>query len=227
MSVNKKMKPTIENLKKVIGRPNEIDPYAKYLVRPISIWFTWLFVRTPLSANNVTIIQETFGIIGAVLFACGRFVLGAIFLQLGFIMDNSDGEVARWKDQQSESGKFLDLIGHMIVIPFYFFGLGLGLYLQQGEIITLIMGFLAGLFSLKLEKFITNEDGDLELARRGFFKSLFRYPDSMNVITISAIIDWLLKSNLLFYCIIIYGIGMTVGRLQQIYKTFQNVKRET
>ena len=217
------MKPTSKNLKKVIGRPNEIDPYAKYFIRPISIWFTWVFVRTPLNANHVTIIQEIFGIIGAVLFACGRFVLGALFLQLGFIMDNSDGEVARWKNQQSESGKFLDLIGHMIVIPSYYFGLGLGLYLQQGTIVTLIMGFLAGLFSLKLEKFINNEDGDLELARRGFFKSLFRYPDSMNVVTIIAMIDWVFKFNLLFYCIIIYGIGMTVGRLQQIYKTFYSI----
>jgi len=224
MNLNKEIKPTIKNLRKVIGRPNEIDPYAKYFIRPISIWFTWFFVRTPLSANHVTIIQEIFGIIGAVLFAYGKFVLGAISLQIGFIMDNSDGEVARWKNQQSESGKFLDLIGHMIIIPFFFFGLGLGLYLQQGEIITLIMGFLAGLFSLKLEKFITNEDGDLELARHGVFKSLFRYPDSMNVITILAIVDWLLKSNLLFYCVIIYGIGMTVGRMQQIYKTFYSIK---
>ena len=218
------MKPTSKNLKKVIGRPNEIDPYAKYLIRPISIWFTWVFVRTRLSANHVTIIQEIFGIIGAVLFAYGKFVLGSIFLQIGFIVDNSDGEVARWKNQQSERGKFLDLIGHMIVIPFYFFGLGLGLYLQQGAIITLIMGFFAGLFSLKFEKFINNENGDLGLARHGFFKSLFRYPDSMNVITILAIADWLLKSNLLFYCIIIYGIGMTVGRIQQIYKTFYSIK---
>jgi len=218
------MKPTIKNLKKVIGRPNEIDPYAIYFVRPISIWFTWVFVRTPLSANHVTIIQEIFGIIGAVLFAYGRFVLGALFLQIGFILDNSDGEVARWKKQQSESGKFLDLIGHMIVIPFYFFGLGLGLYLQQGNIITLIMGFLAGLFSLKLEKLLTNEDGDLELGRRGFFKSLFRYPDSMNVITILAVIDWILSTNLLIYCIIIYGIGMTFGRMQQIHKTFKSIK---
>ena len=218
------MKPTIKNLKKVIGRPNEIDPYAKYFIRPISIWVTWIFVRTPLTANHVTIIQEIFGVIGAVLFACGRFVLGSVFLQIGFIMDNSDGEVARWKNQQSERGKFLDLIEHMIVIPFYFFGLGLGLYLQHGYLVTLIMGFLAGLFSLKLEKFINNEDGDLDLARRGFFKSLFRYPDSMNVITILAIIDWILKSNLLFYCIIIFGIGMIVGRLQQIYKTFYSIK---
>lgn len=217
------MKPTIKNLKKVIGRPNEIDPYAIYLIRPISIWFTWVFVRTPLTANQVTIIQEIFGVIGAILFAYGRFVLGSIFLQIGFIMDNSDGEVARWKNQQSERGKFLDLIGHMVVIPFYFFGLGLGLYLQRGEIITLIFGFLAGLFSLKLEKFINNANGNLELARHGFFKSLFRYPDSMNVITVFAIIDWVFKSNLLFYCILIYGIGMTVGRIQQIYKTFYSI----
>jgi len=223
MNVNKEMKPTIKNLKKVIGRPNEIDPYAKYLIRPISIWFTWIFVRTPLTANHVTIIQEIFGFIGAVLFACGRFALGTLFLQIGFIMDNSDGEVARWKNQQSEQGKFLDLIGHMVIIPFYFFGLGLGLYLQQGYLITLIMGFFAGLFSLKLEKFITNEDGDLELGRRGFFKSLFRYPDSMNVITILAITDWIFKSNFLFYCIIIYGVGMIVGRVQQIYKTFYSI----
>jgi len=219
------MKPTIENLKKVIGRPNEIDPYAIYVVRPISIWFTWLFVRTPLSANHVTIIQEIFGIIGAVLFGYGKFVWGALFLQIGFILDNSDGEVARWKKQQSERGKFLDLIGHMIVIPFYFFGLGLGLYLQQGYLIALIMGFLAGLFSLKLEKLITNKVGDLELGRRGFFKSLFRYPDSMNVITILAIIDWVFNSNFLFYCVIIYGFGMTIGRLQQIYKTFVSIKK--
>jgi len=224
MKVNKAMKPTIKNLKKVIGRPNEIDPYAKYFIRPISMWFTWIFVRTPLSANHVTIIQEIFGIIGAVLLANGRFVLGSIFLQIGFIMDNSDGEVARWKNQQSERGKFLDLIGHMIIIPVYFFALGLGLYLQQGQIITLIMGFLAGIFSLKLEKFINNEDGDIKLARHGFFKSLFRYPDSMNVITIIAIIDWIFKSNFLFYCVIIYGIGMTVGRMQQIYKTFNSIK---
>ena len=220
---NTDMKPTIKNLRKVIGRPNEIDPYAIYIVRPISIWLTWLFVRTPISANHVTIIQEIFGILGAIAFARGKFVLGAILLQIGFILDNSDGEVARWKNQQSERGKFLDLIGHMIVIPFYFFGLGLGLYFKLGHIITLIMGFLAGLFSLKLEKFVLSNDGDLNLGRRGLLKSLFRYPDSMNVITIFAIIDWLFKSNLLFYVIIFYGIGMTIGRLQQIYETFKSI----
>ena len=216
--------PTLKNLKKIVQKEIEPEPYAKYVVRPISIFFTWVFVRTPISANQVTILQEILGVIGAILFGFGRFVLGALFLQLGYILDCSDGEVARWKNQQSESGKFLDLIGHMIVIPFYYFGLGLGIFLETGQIVTLIAGFLAALFTIKTEKIISSTNSGLDIQRRGFVQSLFRYPDSMNVITILAIIDWFFKSNLLFYCIIIYGIGMTAGRLHQIYRTFNSIK---
>ena len=218
------IQPTLKNLRKIVQKEVEPEPYAKYVVRPISILFTWLFVRTPISANQVTILQEILGVIGAILFGYGRFVLGAIFLQLGYILDCSDGEVARWKNQSSESGKFLDLIGHMIVIPFYYFGLGLGLFLQSGHIVTLIAGFLAALFTIKTEKIISSTSNGLDIQRKGFVQSLFRYPDSMNVITLLAIIDWVFQSNLLFYTIIIYGIGMTLGRLQQIYKTFYSIK---
>ena len=217
-------RPTLKNLRKVVQKDVEPEPYAKYVVRPISILFTWVFVRTPISANQVTILQEILGITGAILFGFGRFILGSLFLQLGYILDCSDGEVARWKNQQSESGKFLDLIGHMIVIPFYYFGLGLGLYFKTGQIIVIIAGFLAALFTIKTEKFILPTNNGLDIKRRGFFKSFFRYPDSMNVITIFAVVDSLFQSNMLFYCIIIYGIGMTVGRIQQIYKTFYSIK---
>jgi phosphatidylglycerophosphate synthase len=217
-------KPTLENLKKKTQKEYEPEPYAKYIVRPISILFTWVFVRTPLSANHVTIFQEILGIVGAVLLAYGKFVGGVIFLQLGYIMDCSDGEVARWKNQSSESGRFLDLIGHMIVIPFYFFGLGVGLYFQYGNPITLFAGFMAGLFSLKIEKLLRNEEGDLEIGRRGFIKSLFRYPDSMNVITILAILDWVFEIRLLFYSIIVFGVVITLGRLLQINKTFKSIE---
>ena len=217
-------KPTLANLRKITQKENEPEPYAKYVVRPISVLFTWGFVRTPITANQVTLLQELIGIIGAIFLINGNFVIGALLLQLGYILDCSDGEVARWKNQQSEQGKFLDLIGHMIVIPFYYFGLGLGLYLQQGQIITLIMGFLAALFSLKIEKFLVSENGNLEIGRRGLIKSLFRYPDSMNIITILAFTDWIFQTNFLFYCIIIFGIGMTLGRFQQIYQTFKSIK---
>ncbi len=89
---------------------------------------------------------------------------------------------------------------------------------------TLFAGFAAGLFSLKIEKLLRNEEGDLEIGRRGFIKSLFRYPDSMNVITILALIDWVFATNTLLFSIYVFGIVITFGRILQIYNTFKAIE---
>ncbi len=206
------MNPTIKNLKLICRKKVETEPYARWVGRPISIYFTWFFVRTPISANQVTILQGIFGLIGCLLFGCGRFILGSLFLQIGYILDCSDGEVARWENQQSASGEYLDLIGHIIIIPLMYFGIGIG----TGNVVA---GMLAGLFSLKLEMF---PSGKLEIKRRGFIQSLFRYPDSMNVITIVALfrLDF-------SYFLIIYATVMTLGRFRQIYRTYKRINNET
>ena len=134
------MNPTIRNLRFYCKRV-DIPIYGRTL-RRVSIYLTWLLVRTPISANQVTILQGIVGIVGAVLLGYRKFVLGAIFLHLGFLLDLCDGEVARWKHQESRSGNYLDLIGHRIVIPAMFFGLGIG----TGYIVA---GMIAGLFSVK------------------------------------------------------------------------------
>jgi phosphatidylglycerophosphate synthase len=136
----KEMKPTISNLI-FYCKKNDLSLYAK-LLRPFSIHLTWLLVRTPISANQVTVLQGIFGIIGAVLLGYGKFVLGAVFLQIGYILDLCDGEVARWKHQQSNAGNYLDLIGHRTATPAMFFGLGIG----TGYIVA---GMIAGLLSVK------------------------------------------------------------------------------
>ena len=51
------IRPTLINLRKIVQKDVEPEPYAKYIVRPISILFTWVFVRTPIPANQVTIMQ--------------------------------------------------------------------------------------------------------------------------------------------------------------------------
>ena len=134
------MKPTIRNLSFYCKKIDK-SRYAK-LLRPVSIHLTWLLVRTPITANQVTVLQCLVGLIGAVLLGYGKFVLGAMFLQFGYILDLCDGEVARWKKQSSKAGNYLDLIGHRIVTPAMFFGLGIG----TGYIVA---GMIAGLFSVK------------------------------------------------------------------------------
>ena len=181
-----------------------IEPYAK-LLRPLSKHFTKVFIKFNMSANQVTLLQIAFGINAAVLFGMGYFILGCIYLQIGFILDLCDGEIARRTNTESKAGEYLDLIGHRIVIPLYFFGLGLG----TGNIMA---GFIAGLFS---QKFVNI--GESGTQKQGF-KWFFLYPGSMNVITIGAIF------GLLPYIIIIYGIAIPIGRLFQIYKTFKKME---
>ncbi len=258
------MKPSLKNLKQVVRKSYEPEPYARYVVRPISIYFTWVFVRTPLSANQVTVMQEVIGFAGAVLLGLGQVkwaLVGVLLLQLGYILDCSDGEVARWKDQKSINGVFLDLVGHMIVIPAYMFALGFGVWMQTGYLEALIAGFLSALFVERIERNTLLEVVDTiatsagteqysfdhlrsrleepvegidmgsagSIGRRSWIQVLFRYPDSMNVITIVVLL------NLIFHGIafgtrfypftyllsITYGAVLTVGRLWQIRRVFK------
>lgn len=258
------MKPTLANLKSVVRKSVEPEPYARFIIRPISIYFTWFLVRTPLSANMVTVIQELIGISGAILIATGSppiMLAGVLFLQLGYILDCSDGEVARWKNQESINGVYLDLIGHTIVIPGYLFAVGFGVWQQTGRIEALICGFLAALFIVRSERntmlsvvddliseagespedFIESKNIDLSAptqivetgsagaaGRRSLLQILFRYPDSMNVITGAVIIDLILirtssissTYSLLYFVIVGYGSILTIGRIIQIYRVF-------
>ncbi|MFQ6678150.1 MAG: CDP-alcohol phosphatidyltransferase family protein [Fidelibacterota bacterium] len=259
------LKPTLTNIKKVVLKPYEPEPYARYIIRHLSVLFTWIFVRTPISANHVTLMQEIIGVSGCILigFADPFYpIIGVFLLQLGYILDCSDGEVARWKNQQSINGVFLDLVGHLIVIPGYMFALGFGVWMRSGHTEALIAGFIAALFGLRLEKHtlsavveslitetekpqydftylsqrVNQLDGYINwgssgsIGRRSFIQILFRYPDSMNIITITVLLDYLLTGisingtmySISYIIIMTYGIVLFFGRLIQIYRLFKN-----
>ena len=131
------------------------DWYGRFFVWKISAPITYLLVRTPISANQVTVIQEILGTIGAIMLAVPSIkimLLGIFLIQFGFILDCVDGEVARYKGQSSVRGVFLDLIGHQIVIPFYIFFTSLGVFVRTGQLDALIVGFLGALFIIPTER---------------------------------------------------------------------------
>ena len=131
------------------------DWYGRIFVWKISAPITYLLVRTPISANQVTVIQEIIGTIGAIMLAVPSIkimLLGIFLIQFGFILDCVDGEVARYKGQSSVRGVFLDLIGHQIVIPFYIFFTSLGVFVRTGQIDALVVGFLGALFIIPTER---------------------------------------------------------------------------
>lgn len=88
---------------------------ASLYLRDISPYLTWLFLRTSISANAVTGIMILVGwstaaalLIPGIAGAALALVLG----QLQMLVDCCDGEVARWRNERSPAGVFLDKVGH-------------------------------------------------------------------------------------------------------------------
>ena len=68
---------------------------------------TWLLLHTRLSANSVTLLGILIGIAGALMLAWNEFwplVAGLVLLQLSFVVDYSDGEVARYRAHERGHG---------------------------------------------------------------------------------------------------------------------------
>jgi 1L-myo-inositol 1-phosphate cytidylyltransferase / CDP-L-myo-inositol myo-inositolphosphotransferase len=85
----------------------------RYLNRPLSAPLTRLLLRTRITPNTISVLSFLTVLLGAGLIAApGRWtgLAGGILVQAGFILDCSDGEVARARGLSSERGALLDTI---------------------------------------------------------------------------------------------------------------------
>jgi phosphatidylglycerophosphate synthase len=128
--------------------------YAR-LVRRLSIRITWLLLHTRLSANQVTVLGVLIGLAGALLLAWSEFwplVIALLLLQLSFVLDYSDGEIARYRAIEQgmptdAGGAYLDWIGHYYVPATAIAALAWGAYRENGEQ-WLMLAALVAVFSL-------------------------------------------------------------------------------
>ena len=120
-------KPTISQIREISqptsvrGRKNSEHWVADLYLRKISPYLTSVILKSPLTANGVTVLMIITGVSsGFALLIPG--VLGlilALFLsQLQMLWDCCDGEIARWRETQSPKGVFLDRLGHYLTEGF-------------------------------------------------------------------------------------------------------------
>ncbi|MCI0343878.1 MAG: CDP-alcohol phosphatidyltransferase family protein [Chloroflexi bacterium] len=127
----------------------DADPtYARFVMRRVSPGVSWLICRfTSLSADAVTFLSIVSGIAGGLLVAPGSLatnMLALILLQLAYLLDVVDGEVARIRGTASPRGTYLDLIGHFLQNRALYAGAGLSLiWLTGGAWWALTAAFLA------------------------------------------------------------------------------------
>lgn len=102
---------TYNDIKKTDGP----DPWwTEIVIKPIVYKLTSILANyTKFTPNQITIISFILGISSAYFFLQGDFrniIIGALLFELSYIVDCTDGRVARLKGLQSRFGGYLDII---------------------------------------------------------------------------------------------------------------------
>ncbi len=121
-------------------------PVANRLLEPICD-IAWI------SPNLITISSFLIGVVAAWCFACGdhlHLIIGALLVQLSFAVDCMDGQLARYRQQFSKLGAWLDRVSDRVKDFIYFFSLAWGFFTVNHEYFHLNF---AGL-SWMLERFL-------------------------------------------------------------------------
>ena len=116
------------------GKPQD-GFVSRFVNRPISRYVSGWLVRLPLLPNQWTLMVTTIPMAGSILLMRGNylgFALGAILFQLHSALDGCDGEIARAKYLESETGSKLDGFCDRFTTLLYAVSLGVGLYVQAG-----------------------------------------------------------------------------------------------
>ena len=136
------------------SKPEEESGIILRYMRIISIRFTWFFLHTSISSNQITYLSMIAGFLGGVFLSCGTvitFLIGALMFCLFEILDCCDGEVGRYRKNHTMTGNYLDLLAHYLIPPFLFTGLAFGIYQHNQTVFIFLLAFL-GLMANMLVK---------------------------------------------------------------------------
>jgi hypothetical protein len=134
--------------------------YMRHVSRFFSIYLTRLLLPTPTTPNQVSFAMIVTGVASCILFLCpgrGMFFVAALVLQFWYVLDCSDGEVARYRQYQKKAeiitdkrnspmaGSYYDMMNHYIINFLVPMMLGYGLFFMTNQLIYLNLGVVGSL----------------------------------------------------------------------------------
>ncbi len=147
---------TLKELNRIVQKPNYKTVgnwMARKITRDMALPLTWGFLHMPISANGVTFISLIIGLLGCIFFSFGTEIYllwGAILLQFWYLLDHVDGQIARYRKQESVTGIFFDYITHHIIHIGVFIGIGWGVYSHTSEVVYILFGTITAISILVL-----------------------------------------------------------------------------
>jgi len=142
------MKNVIKKIKEQLKNHKYTNFYGDYLVRKVSVYVTWLFLHTNITANQISVLSAVIGALGALLLLARNpiyWLLGFLMFQVFILFDCVDGEMSRYRKTTSELGKKLEHIALSILNFLFFICAGLGMYFIFNNSLTVVLGLSAAL----------------------------------------------------------------------------------
>lgn len=171
-------------------------PLANRLLQPICeiIW---------ISPNLITVCSFMIGVLAALCFLQGSHVyltLGGLLVQLSFVVDCMDGQLARYRQEFSNLGAWLDRVCDRIKDFLYFFTLAFGFFVHhkaEFQYTLSAVNYLLGLcFSSSRDFFLLSVDLQALLMRSISFPTWIIWPLAMIAMFSIFLIDYYVNQDM-------------------------------
>ena len=162
---------------------------ARNIYRPISVPLTLFLSKIRATPNQVSFMSVLSSIAAGVFFSLGEWqylVIGWFFLQLTYLLDYTDGSLARYTGKSSKFGMWVDEFSNKLHKFFYVLGAAIGVFRLTNNPFYLVLGFIASFnwfFSAYISETKTRFDSERSEKRKtSFGKFLNQIPMSLIVI---------------------------------------------
>lgn len=110
--------------------------------RFFSIYITWVILHTSITPNTITISGILFAILSSYLIIENHLLLASFCIFITVLLDFSDGEVSRYKNQSSMEGIYLDKVYDFMVRPIIISGVVIYYIIANQTLYSYITGFI-------------------------------------------------------------------------------------
>jgi phosphatidylglycerophosphate synthase len=120
--------------------------WNRFVARPLAAVLLVPLARTPITPNQVTFLTLVVFVIGAAMLALcpghDKLIIAVAILELSYILDCVDGQLARWKNMSSPVGAHLDFLMDEIKAFVLVAAVAIRLWRQSQSELWLVEGLL-------------------------------------------------------------------------------------
>ncbi len=232
---------------------------VRHILRDAALPITWLLLHTPVTANQVTLASLVIGLFGIFLMAFvskGFFLLGVILLQLWYLLDHVDGQIARYRGTACLTGRFFDFLTHHLIHGVIFFALGFYCFQTTHSLFFAVWGFVAsvammifnllndtkyktyfekistmktvGILSPKTQCEAASQDSKSSLMKRAFSlcHKISEIHVLMNILTLAALFQVFVRHSMDFRLVLFVIYGLAVPALAGVKAAYLIINRK-